>query len=97
MCPLYNSFFLPSFLSIFFLILTSFYLTVVGVEGYCCTWSHSMTHTHKLSRTPLDEELAFRRDLSTWKHTTLTGDRHLCPQQDSNPKSQQANARRPTH
>jgi hypothetical protein len=24
----------------------SFYLLVVGTGGYCCTWSHSMTHTH---------------------------------------------------
>jgi hypothetical protein len=34
---------LPFFLS-FFAILTSFYIIVLGLEGYCCTWS--MTHTH---------------------------------------------------
>jgi len=26
--------------------LTSFYLLIAGVEGYCCTWSHSTTCTH---------------------------------------------------
>jgi hypothetical protein len=25
--------------------LNAVYLLIVGVEGYCCTWSHSMTHT----------------------------------------------------
>ena len=33
---------------------------------------------------------------STWHHTTLTTDRHPCPRWDSNPRSQQANGRRPT-
>jgi len=33
---------------------------------------------------------------STWQHTTLTRDGHPCPRRDSNPKSQQANGRRPT-
>jgi hypothetical protein len=27
---------------------TSFYLTIVGVQRYCCTWSHSVTHTHSV-------------------------------------------------
>jgi len=30
----------------FFLSLTPVYLLTAGEEGYCCTWSHSMTHTH---------------------------------------------------
>ena len=34
-------------------------------------------------------------ETSTWKHTTLTTDRHPCPWQDSNPQSQQASGRRP--
>ena len=34
---------------------------------------------------------------TTWQHTTLTTDRHPCPQWDSNPQSQQASGRRPTH
>jgi hypothetical protein len=44
---------LPLFLSYSELL----YLLIVGVEGYCCAWSHSMTHTHTNthSRTPLDE------------------------------------------
>jgi len=36
-----------------------FYLLFAGAEGYCCTWLHSMTHTH----THLDEGSARRRDL----------------------------------
>jgi hypothetical protein len=29
----------------FFLSVTSVYVPTAGVEGYCCTWSHSMTHS----------------------------------------------------
>jgi hypothetical protein len=45
--------FLPSYSELF-------YLLIVSAEGYCCTLSHSMTHTHThtLSRIPLDKELA---------------------------------------
>jgi hypothetical protein len=69
------------------------YLLVVGVEGYCCTWSHSDT--------PHSVGLLWTRDqpvveTSTWQHTTLTTDRHPCPRRNSNPQSQQANGRRPT-
>ena len=35
-------------------------------------------------------------ETSTWQHTTLTTDKHLCPWWDSNPRSQQASGRRPT-
>ena len=51
-------FFLSFFLSFFFfflsfLVLTSFYLLVLGVEGYCFTWLHSMKHTpHTHTHTP---------------------------------------------
>ena len=34
-------------------------------------------------------------ETSTWQHTTLTTDKHLCPGWDSNPRSQQASGRRP--
>jgi hypothetical protein len=55
------------------------HLLILGVEGYCCTWSHSVahTHTHTLCRTPLDEGSACRRDfyLATQKHSRET-DRH---------------------
>jgi len=35
------------FLSFFFLLsLTSFYLLIVDVKGYCRTRSHSVTHTY---------------------------------------------------
>jgi hypothetical protein len=51
-------------------------LLIVGVEGYCCTWSYSVTHTHSHSHTrantlvmtPLNEGSA-GADTSTWKHT----------------------------
>ena len=33
---------------------------------------------------------------STWKHTTLTTDKHPCPRWDSNPRSQQTSGLRPT-
>jgi len=35
-------------------------------------------------------------ETSTWRHTTLTRDKHPCPQRDSNSQSQQARGRRPT-
>ena len=38
-----------------------FRLLIVGVEGYCCPWSHSVTYT--LGRTPLDEGSASRKDV----------------------------------
>jgi hypothetical protein len=43
--------------SFLFLSATSFYLTVLGVEGYCCFSSNTMTHTHTRTcgRTPLEE------------------------------------------
>ena len=35
-------------------------------------------------------------ETSTWQHTTLTTDKHPCPQRDSSLQSQQASGRRPT-
>ena len=35
-----------TFLLSFLLILTSFYLVILRVEGFRCTWSNPMTHTH---------------------------------------------------
>ena len=32
----------------FLLIITSFYLLIVGVEGFSCTWSHSLSRTHSV-------------------------------------------------
>jgi hypothetical protein len=40
----------PFFISSF-LILTSFYQLIVGVESYCYTWSHAVTHTHTYTHT----------------------------------------------
>jgi len=69
------SFFLLYFFFLFSFYRSSFFLsffllgrtsaTYVGAEGYCCTWSHSFTNknTHTLSRTPLDEGSAHRRNL----------------------------------
>jgi hypothetical protein len=58
----------------FFLSLTSLYLLIVGVDGYCCTRSHSMTHT--LGRTPLGEGSARRRDLYLTTHKSQETDNH---------------------
>jgi hypothetical protein len=67
------SFFLSFFLSfIFFSFLPSYltfvYLLFVGVEIYCCTWSHWNTHT--FARTPLDEGSARCRELNLTTHHT---------------------------
>jgi len=48
-----------------------------------------------LGRTPL-EKWSADTETSTWQHTTLTRDRHLCPRRDSNPWSQQPSGRRLT-
>jgi len=51
----------------FFLSLAPCYLPIVGKNGYCYTWWHSLTHTHthihthKIGRNPLDEGSAHRR------------------------------------
>jgi hypothetical protein len=61
-------------------------------EGY-----FFLDHTHRhttVSRTPLDEWSARRRDLYLSTHNTH--DRHPYPQWDSKPRSQQASGRRPT-
>jgi hypothetical protein len=54
------------FLSFLFLILTSLYLLIVGVEDYFWTWSHTVTHI--LCKTPLDEGSVRRRDLYLTTH-----------------------------
>jgi len=35
-------------------------------------------------------------ETSTWQHTTLTSERHPCPQRNLNPQPQHASSRRPT-
>ena len=57
----------------------------------CSTFVDHTLHT-TVGRTPLDEGSARP---STWHHTTLTRNKHPCPQRDSNPQSQQASGRRP--
>jgi len=57
--------------TIFFLILTSLNVLVVGVAGYFYASSHLVTHTHKQTcRTPLGEESACLRDLYLTTHNT---------------------------
>ena len=75
--------FFPFFLSFFlsFVVPTSVYLLTVGVLGYCCTWSHTQTHSVGLLWTS-DQPDA---ETSTWQHTTLTTDKHPCGWRDSNP------------
>ena len=77
-----------------FLILTSFYLLIVAVEGYCSSWSHSDTpHSVGLLWTS-DQPVTVN---STLQHTTLTTDKHTCQRRDSNPQSQQASNTHNTH
>jgi hypothetical protein len=78
-----------------------------SVVHFVCFWRDSpqwamassftrfIDHTRRTAggRTPLDKLSARRRDLYLTTHTTLTTDRHLCPQWDSNPQSQQASCR----
>jgi hypothetical protein len=69
----------PFFLS-FFLSSSSVSLLVVRVEGYCCIWSHPITHTRTVGRTPLGEGSARRRNLYlTTNDTTLTTGINPCP------------------
>ena len=79
------SFFLPSFLSFF-----SFFLSflfpqsalfcplTVGADGYCCTWSHSVTHmdTDTLGVAPLYQWSALRTDLYLTTRNSQQTDRH---------------------
>jgi len=66
-----------SFFLSFFLILPSVYPLTVAVEGYCCSWPHTMKHIHSVGLLwKWDRPVA---ENSTWQHTTLTTDRHPCP------------------
>ena len=65
-------------------ILTTFYILLIGADGYCCTLSHWMIRKHATG-------LLWARDrtvteTSTSQHTALTTDRHPCSRWDSNPK-----------
>ena len=64
------------------------YLVFLCVEGYSCTWSHSVTQ--KLVRSPLVEESA----IAKVHHTTLRGDKYLFPWLGSNTQLQQARTHR---
>jgi hypothetical protein len=59
-----------------------FYLLIVGVEGYCCTWQFSVTHTHASTHAH-SVGLPWMRDrpnaeASTWPHATFTRGKHPC-------------------
>ena len=55
--------------------------------------SHTTTHHSSLGLLwTSDQSVA---ETSTWQHTTLTTDKHPCPQWDSNPQSLHASGRRP--
>jgi len=80
----------------FLLSLDLFLPIYLGTAGYCCTWTHPMTHTHTNSVWLLwtrDRPVA---ETATWQHTTLTTDRYSCHGWDSNSQSQQTNGRRHT-
>jgi hypothetical protein len=75
-----------------FVILTSFCLLIVGVEGYCVTWSHTMIHTHPVWLPwTSDRPVA---GTSTWQNTTLTRDIHVTSEiRTRNPIKQTADLR----
>jgi hypothetical protein len=93
-------FFFWFFLSFF--VLTSLYLFIVGVSrDHTQRHTHTHTHTHTLRhttlcRTPLHEQSARRRDLYLTTHNTHKRQTSMF-RRDSNPRSQQASSRRPTH
>jgi len=77
------------------------YLFVFGAAAPQWARAFSFTrfldHTQRrttVSRTPLDEWSARRRDLNLTTHNTHN--KYPCPRWDSNPQSQQASGRRPT-
>ena len=95
-------FFLPLFLSFFlffsFPSLTSFFLLIVGVDGYCYTWPHSVTPALARTYTHTDYQkksfwTRFRSVAETAQHSQQS-DIHAL-QQHSNPQPQHASGRRP--
>jgi hypothetical protein len=67
--------------------------TKLLLTKYHYRFTNALRHT-TFGRTPLDEWSARRRDLYLATHNTYN--KHPCPQQHSNPQSQQASDRRPT-
>ena len=53
-----------------------FYLPTLHVEGYCCIWLHSMVHTRWVGLLCMSNRRVV--ETSTWQHTSLTRDIHLC-------------------
>jgi glyoxylase-like metal-dependent hydrolase (beta-lactamase superfamily II) len=77
-----------------------FYLLIVGVKGYCCAWSQSVTYRHTHTHTPHSLGLLWTRDrpfaeATAWQDTTLTRNKHPCPRWYLNPQCQQASCLRP--
>jgi len=74
----------------FFLILTSVYLRIVGVEGLLlCLITINDTHTHTVGNLWTSD----RPDAETYSRQHNTLNRHPCRRRDSNPQSQQASSR----
>jgi hypothetical protein len=61
-----HTYFHFSFYFFFFLILSTFYPLIVGVLGYWCTWSHSVTH----SDTPKSVGLLWTSDQAVAENST---------------------------
>jgi len=77
------SFFLTYFIP-FLLIPTSFCLLIVRVCVYCCTWSHSTTHTHSVGLLRAKYRPDSENSTSNTQHLKQTA----TSQRDSNPQSQ---------
>jgi hypothetical protein len=71
------------------------YSCIVGVEVYCCTWSHSVTYTHtRQESSGRGIGPSQRPVLDNTQHSTRH--RYPCPRPYSNLQSQQASGHRPT-
>jgi hypothetical protein len=75
---------IPVFNWQFSLFFSSLVWTLLPTHGMCCTWSHSVTHTHTEPVGLLWTSDQPDRVTSTWQHTTLTRDRYPCHRRDSN-------------
>jgi hypothetical protein len=72
-----------------------FRLLIVGVDGYRCTWSHSMTYKHSVAL-PWTSDRSVT-EISTYTTHNIHNRQISMPRRDSNPRSQEESCRTPTH
>jgi len=67
-----------------------FYLAIVGAEGYCHTWSHSMPHIRYDSS---GQVIGPSQRPRSEQNTRLIIKKYICPRWNSNPQFKQVNDR----